>query len=165
MTLALMATVHGQPAPSSTVSLQPSLPSGVALLSPELRALKPGGRNAADARVQPVRVSGQPFPEALQVETLKRPPYPWNITLFTPATGPMRKGDVLLATVTARRIKSRQETGEALIELIVEESTGEHHKLLELATSVGPEWTVIRAPFVADKDYAAGAAQLSMRFG
>lgn len=138
---------------------------GPNLIPPELQSLQLAGKNAADARVEKVAVNGQPFAEALRVETLKRPPYPWNITLVTPTSGPMRKGDVLLATVTARRIKSRQETGEALIEVIVEENEEEHHKLLELATSVGPEWTVIRAPFVADKDYPPGRAQFSMRFG
>jgi len=139
--------------------------AGTSLLAPDLAAVTLGGKSAADARVKTVAIAGQPFKEALQVETIKRPPYPWNITLATPTVAAMHKGDVLLATVTARRIHSRQETGEALLELIVEENQDEHHKLLELATSVGPEWTVIRAPFVADKDYPAGAAQLSLRFG
>jgi len=141
------------------------LPAGKSLLPPAINAFQLGGKSVQEARVKTVNIAGQPFKQALQVETLKRPPYPWNITLATLTTGPMRKGDVLLASVTARRIKSRQETGEALIEVIVEENEEEHHKLLELATSVGPEWTVIRAPFVADKDYPAGTAQFSMRFG
>jgi endo-1,4-beta-xylanase len=140
-------------------------PAGQNVIPPHLNALQLAGKNAADARVEQVAVTGQPFAGALRVETLKRPPYPWNITLVTLTSGPMHKGDVLLATVTARRIKSRQETGEALFEVIVEENEEEHHKLLELATSVGPEWTVIRAPFVADKDYPPGRAQFSMRFG
>ena len=159
------STVDGQPVPSSTAPPPLPVPAGAALLAPDLRALQPGGKNAADVRVTPVSVSGQPFNEALQVETLKRPPYPWNITLAAPTIGAILKGDVLLATASARRVKSRQETGEALIELIVEKNDPEHHKLLEFAASVGPDWTLLRAPFVADKDYPAGAAQLSMRFG
>jgi GH35 family endo-1,4-beta-xylanase len=141
------------------------LPAGTSLLAPDLAAVRLGGKSAADARVKTMDITGQPFQQALRVETLKRPPYPWNITLASPTTGVIRKGDVLLASVVARRINSRQETGEALVELIVEENSDEHHKLLELATSVGPEWTPIRAPLVADKDYPAGAAQLSLRFG
>ena len=139
--------------------------SGVALISRELSALKLGGKAADDCRVKIVSVQGQAFKEALQVETLKQPPYPWNMTLATPTTRAMRQGDVLLATVTAQRVKSRQETGEARIQIIVEESSPEHHKLLELAASVGPDWTQLRAPFVTDKASPAGAAQLSLRFG
>ena len=123
------------------------------------------GKYAQDARINTVGIAGQTFSEALQVQTLKRPPYPWNITLAAPTTGAIHKGDVLMASLMARRIASRQETGEALLELIVEENQDEHHKLLELATSVGPEWMPIRAPFVADADYPAGAAMVSVRFG
>lgn len=142
-----------------------NLPSGQNMISRGLGAMQLVGKNASDARVTPIAIAGQSFASALRVETLKRPPYPWNITLMTLTTGGMRKGDVLLATVMARRIMSRQETGEALIEVIVEENEEEHHKLLEHAASVGPEWTPIRAPFIADKDYPPGTAQLSLRFG
>ena len=141
------------------------LPAGKPILPATISAFLLGGKSAQDARAKTVSISGQSFNEALQVQTLKRPPYPWNITLAAPTTGAIRKGDVLLASLMARRIASRQETGEALLELIVEENQDEHHKLLELATSVGPEWTPIRSPFVADADYPAGAAIVSVRFG
>ena len=139
--------------------------NGDSLISGMPEALQLAGKNAADARVKLTKVSGQNFAKTLQVETLKQPPYPWNITLLTPITASMHKGDAVLATVTARRIKSRQETGEALLELIVEQNDNEHHKLLEFAASVGSEWTPLTVPFIADQDYPAGAAQLSLRFG
>ncbi|MEI6074865.1 MAG: endo-1,4-beta-xylanase [Verrucomicrobiota bacterium] len=141
------------------------LPAGKLILPATISAFQLGGKSVQDAQVKIVSIPGQPFSEALQVQTLKRPPYPWNITLAAPTTGAIYKGDVLLASLMARQVESRQETGEALLELIVEENQDEHHKLLELATSVGPEWTPIRAPFVADSDYAAGAAMVSLRFG
>jgi endo-1,4-beta-xylanase len=143
----------------------PDLPAGKLILPVSISAFQPGGKSAADARAKTVSVIGQSFDKAWQIQTLKRPPYPWNITLAAATTGAIHKGDVLLASLMARRITSRQETGEALLELIVEENQDEHHKLLELATSVGPEWTPIRAPFVADADYPAGAAMVSVRFG
>ncbi len=158
--MVLLATCAGFAAAPTTVP-----PTGTSLLPPGLDALQLGGKNATDARLTRVEAPGQPFKEALRLETLQRPPYPWNITLAAATTGEIHKGDVLLAGVTARRIASRQETGEALLELIVEENEPEHHKLVELATSVGPGWTAIQAPFVADKDYPAGGAQLSLRVG
>lgn len=142
-----------------------ALPTGSTLLPEAITAFSLGGKNAADALVKELLATNQPFTALLQVQTLKKPPYPWNITLAAPTTGAMHKGDVLLASLMARRIASRQETGEALLELVVEENQDEHHKLLELATSVGPEWTSIRAPFIADADYPAGAAMVSVRFG
>jgi GH35 family endo-1,4-beta-xylanase len=145
--------------------LAAGLPAGVSLLPSALAALKLGGRDADAARVSNVTVTNAPFASALRVQTLREPPYPWNITLAAPTTADIHQGDVLLATVMARRIQSRQETGEALLELIAEQNDAEHHKLLELATSVGPDWTPVRAPFVADRDYPAGTAQISLRFG
>ncbi len=141
------------------------LPAGKSLLPTATSAFQLGGKSVQDVRMKAVSISGQSFNEALQIQTLNRPPYPWNISLAAPTTGAIHKGDVLLASLMARRIASRQETGEALLELIVEENQDEHHKLIELATSVGPEWTPIRAPFVADADYPAGAAMVSLRFG
>ena len=141
------------------------LPAGKSLLPTATSAFQLGGKSVQDVRMKAVSISGQSFNEALQIQTLNRPPYPWNITLAAPTTGPIHKGDVLFASVSARRIASRQETGEALLELVVEGNSDGHHKLLELASSVGPEWTPVRAPFVADADYQAGAAQVSLRFG
>ena len=141
------------------------LPSGTNLVVLNFSTIRLGSKSATDARMKTTTVAGQSFNEALQVQTLKRPAFPWDIALAVPTTGAIHKGDVLLASVLARRIASQQETGEALLELIVEESSIEHHKLLELATSVGSEWTPVRAPFVAAADYPAGAAQVSLRFG
>ena len=138
---------------------------GVPLLSSDLAALRLGGRAAADAEVRPVPAAHAAFSNALRVATLRKPPYPWNITLAAPTLGPLRKGDAVLATVWARRIESRQETGEAQLEVIVEESAGEHRKLMEAAASVGTNWTRLDAPFAPDRDLPAGAAQLSLRFG
>lgn len=141
------------------------LPKGTPMIPEDATALTLGGKSATDAHVTTVSVAGQPFGRARQIATLKQPPYPWNITLSVPTFAAIHKGDVLLASVVARRIASRQETGEALLEMIVEQNAEEHHKLLEHATSVGPEWTPIRAPLVADADYPPGTAQVSLRFG
>ena len=91
------------------------LPAGKLILPASISAFQLGGKSVQDARVKTVSISGQPFNEALQVQTLKRPPYPWNITLAATMTGVIHKGDVLLASLMARRIASRQETGEALL--------------------------------------------------
>ena len=91
------------------------LPAGKSLLPTATSAFQLGGKSVQDVRMKAVSISGQSFNEALQIQTLNRPPYPWNISLAAPTTGAIHKGDVLLASLMARRIASRQETGEALL--------------------------------------------------
>jgi GH35 family endo-1,4-beta-xylanase len=143
-----------QAAPSST----PLLPDGA-------EALAPAGETVECGVFTVVPVEGQDFADAVRVETIKTAPFPYNVRVQAATTGPIKKGDTLSAEFTARRIKSRQETGEALIAVIVEGSAKPHTKSLERDLSVGPEWTRIRIPFRADRDAAAGEMQLSLRAG
>lgn len=141
------------------------LPQGESLLPPDLAMLELGGLKAQDARRELVRVDGQVFRDALRVRTLKKPPYPWDVRLVVKTSGAIRAGDVLMASFHARRIESRQETGEALVDMIVEDAGGDHEKVLELSASVGPEWTLVRAPFAVHRGFGPGGAQLSLRLG
>jgi endo-1,4-beta-xylanase len=142
-----------------------ALPEGVPLIPFEIRALEPSGPHAHLGRFEFVPVEGQPFSEALRVQTMERPPFHWDVQARVRATAPVRKGDTLWAAFNARRIASTQETGEALVQLIVERSAEPHEKSLERALSVGPEWTEIRIPFVADRDSQPGELQVNLRLG
>jgi GH35 family endo-1,4-beta-xylanase len=102
---------------------------------------------------------------AFRVTTSRKPPYPWNVSLPTPTTGPIRAGDTLQFRYSARRITSSHETGEAQIDAVVEESSGDHRKLMECSHSFTTEWSDVSVPFRADKDAAAGGAQATLRFG
>ena len=102
---------------------------------------------------------------AFRVSTSRKPPYPWNVSLPTRTAGAIRAGDTLQLTYSARRITSSHETGEAQVDAVVEESGGEHRKLLECSHSFSDEWADVSVPFRADKDAAAGEAQVALRFG
>nr|MCU0791379.1 endo-1,4-beta-xylanase [Opitutaceae bacterium] len=137
-----------------------------ALLPPGPQSLTPSGPRVAElGRFGIVSVTGQTFSEAVSAETLARPAYPWDVQLGVRTIAPVAKGDTLWVGFTARRLFTRQETGEALLELIVERSAKPHEKLLERALSVGPEWTRIAIPFVADRDAQTGELQLTLRLG
>jgi GH35 family endo-1,4-beta-xylanase len=113
-----------------------------------------------------VRVAtAEPHDRAFQVETKRKVPYPWNISLPTTTIAPIRAGDTLQLTYSARRITSSHETGEAQIDGVVEEADGEHRKLMECSHSFTEEWSDVSVPFRADKSLAAGAAQATLRFG
>jgi endo-1,4-beta-xylanase len=112
-------------------------------------------RTAADA----------PRRNAFRVVTTRKPPYPWNISLPAATTGPIRAGDTLQLTYSARRIASSQETGEVQIDCVVEGVRGEHRKLMEAFHSFTEEWSDVSVPFRADQSLAAGEAQATLRFG
>lgn len=143
----------------------PALPPSVPLLPEGAKSLTPAGENLECGVFAVVPVEGRDFGDAVRAETVKTAPFPYNVRVQAATTGPVKKGDTLYAEFTARRIKSRQETGEALVALIVEGSEKPHAKTLERDLSVGPEWTTIRVPFRADRDAAPGAMQLSLRVG
>jgi endo-1,4-beta-xylanase len=135
----------------------------VALLPPESPGVLKGA--AADTGRFERVVSAEPHGHAFRVETRRKPPYPWNISLPTATTAPIRVGDTLQLTYSARRIASSHETGEAQIDGVVEEVDGEHRKLMECSHSFTAEWSDVSVPFRADKSLEAGAAQVALRFG
>ena len=142
-----------------------ALPPSSPLLPAGAKSLQPSGEAVECGVFTVVPVEGRDFDDAVRVETIKTAPFPYNVRVQAATTGPIEKGDTLYAEFTARRIKSRQETGEALVAVIVEGSEKPHAKNLERDLSVGPEWTTIRIPFRADRDAAAGEMQLSLRVG
>ena len=146
----LAAGGRGQAAP---VPLLPAAPS--AALS---------GAAAEAGSIQP-GTSDDRRRAAFRMTTSRKPPYPWNVSLPTRTTAPIRAGDTLQFSYSARRIASSHETGEAQIDAVVEESAGEHRKLMECSHSFTGEWADVSVPFRADKDAAAGAAQATLRFG
>jgi GH35 family endo-1,4-beta-xylanase len=74
---------------------------------------------------------------------------------------PIRKGDVLLARWVGRATKARQESGEAEGMFTVD---GAGERQMTQAFSIGPDWTVISAPFVATRDIAVGEALTRISF-
>lgn len=104
-------------------------------------------------------------PHVVRVTTVRKPPYPWNISLPIRTTAPITAGDTLQLVYSARRIASSHETGEVQIDAVVEESAGEHRKLMECSHSFTAEWASVSVPFRADKDAGSGEAQATLRFG
>lgn len=135
----------------------------VALLPRESPGVLKGAE--ADAGRFDRMASAQPYGHAFRVETRRKPPYPWNVSLPTATIAPIRAGDTLQLTYSARRIASSHETIEAQIDGVVDEVDGEHRKLMECSHSFTAEWSDVSVPFRADKSLAAGAAQVALRFG
>jgi hypothetical protein len=122
------------------------------------------GAASSAGRIEPVAGDDR-HQFAFRVTTSRKPPYPWNVSLPARTAGAIRAGDTLQFTYSARRITSSHETGEAQVDAVVEESGGEHRKLMECSHSFSDEWADVSVPFRADKDAAAGEAQVALRFG
>lgn len=135
-----------------------------ARLIPESPATTLTGAEAAAGRVEP-GTGDASHRNAFRVVTIRKPPYPWNVSLPTRTTGAIRAGDTLQLVYSARCIASGHETGEAQVDAVVEETDQEHRKLMECSHSFTGEWGDVSVPFRADKDAAAGAAQATLRFG
>ncbi|MBX9852955.1 MAG: endo-1,4-beta-xylanase [Cytophagaceae bacterium] len=122
-------------------------------------------QNNGKAEFQKVAVTGQTFKEALQVTTLEIPGNPWDIQLSAKNEGGVRKGDVLLLTFMAKSVKSKDETGQVFGVAIFEKAGPDWAKSLIRDFSVGVDWQRFYIPFVAEKNFAKGEAQLNFQVG
>lgn len=138
--------------------------AGPVPLLPETPSATLAGAEATAGRIEPV-AGDAGHHGGFRVTTSRKPPYPWHVSLPTRTTGPIRVGDTLQLTYSARRITSTHETGEAQVDAVVEESSGDHRKLMECSHSFTGEWADVSVPFRADQAAAAGAAQAALRFG
>lgn len=77
---------------------------------------------------------------------------------------PIRKGNVLFVRFYARAIEAKQESGEAEGFFFFQSLSPGADRDFAQAISVGPEWTLINAPFVAVRDYAPGEASMMLAF-
>lgn len=77
---------------------------------------------------------------------------------------PVRRGEVVYARFLARAIDAQQESGEAEGFLFVQPTAPNSEREFAQAFSVGPDWTVVHASFVASRDYAPGEARFYLAF-
>jgi endo-1,4-beta-xylanase len=114
-----------------------------------------------------VRVQGQPFTRALQIQVLPISGPRRDVGLVGSITQPVRKGDVLWLSFAARRLTSTRETGEAAVELRFDQLLAGQYLWpphLERGLSFGPEWTETSIPLVMTKDAGIGDVRLVFRF-
>ena len=76
--------------------------------------------NGAGASAKTVPVEGWSFSSAIQIRTTTKPEKPYSIQLTTKTTGPIKKGDVLLATFWARGVEHSASADEARTEFVLE---------------------------------------------
>lgn len=144
-------------------------PAGVVVVPADTSAFRPAVwvEDKSTARIEFGKVEGGPVTDVLRLTTLKPSPQTWQIGVNAKTQSGIKKGDVLWVTFQSRRLRSRQETGEAVGEvvLMIKNAAGKEVRPLERGFSCGPDWVETSIPFVVDHDAAAGTAALGIRFG
>jgi GH35 family endo-1,4-beta-xylanase len=133
-------------------------------LSGGITAFKLQGKTER-ASVSIVPVQGQPFSEALRAEVKEKSGNNWDVQVQTRVAAPVAYGDVILATFYVKAEASRQESGEAQTQLVMELAQPPWAKSVEHPVRVGHDWSKIHVRFKAERSYAAGEAQLIFRLG
>jgi GH35 family endo-1,4-beta-xylanase len=145
------------------MSQSPTIPSGgTELVNQSALALQ---GDAAYGTIEKVSVSGQPFTQALRVTTLRQAPSEWMFEVGADATGAIKKGEVLFASVFVRVIKGQPETGEGRTTLDFQRKGGDWSKFVSHPIPVTKDWRRIDVPFVALYDTEAGASNIAFRLG
>jgi endo-1,4-beta-xylanase len=121
--------------------------------------------NTERALVSVVDVQGQPFPRALRAEVKAKSDNPWDVQLGLRVPQAVHAGDVILATLFVRAEATRQESGEAQTEFVMELARKPWSKSVSYPVRAGADWKKVYVRFKAERDYAAGDAQLLFRLG
>ena len=161
--LILAGSAFAAVAPPEIAGVKPAV-----LVADDIKAFKPFSANATQNKHEIVPVEGQPFSSAARLTAAVQGTNYWDYGMTVPNAAAVKKGDVLWLSLSARRVATRKESGEAQAELVLEQPSGAgagRVRQLERSLSFGPEWTTIHLPFAADRDAAAGAARLGVRYG
>ena len=138
-------------------------PDGGALVVAQSKLEPLGGDGFG--RVTQVEVTGQPFSNALRLETIKRPPNEWDFQLGAWSAAPVAAGDAMLASFYARAVKGQAETGEAQMTLDFQTGAPNWEKSISQNVGLGAEWKRFDVPFVARHSLPTGGALTGFRLG
>lgn len=152
--VALLAASAIAPPPGGTPLLGPDPMSVLALLGvPEYGTLTR------------VTVEGQPFTQAIRVETLRRPPLDYNVQLGAFTREAVTEGDVVFISFYIRATKGQPETGEGRANLGFATGAPEWTPSVRLNVSPTREWKRFDLPFRVLHTRPAGGSIVSFSLG
>jgi hypothetical protein len=96
---------------------QAQTPDGKFIVSDDFKTIMSYGFKSSNSFIEEVAVSGQSFAKALQINTLNQNIQSADYGVIIPITSSIAIGDVLWLSFKARCIKSLRESGEALVEV------------------------------------------------
>jgi endo-1,4-beta-xylanase len=122
-------------------------------------------QTTAQARIEIVEVEGMHFTQAVRVTNLQAMQQFYHLQLAVVCPQPVSRADVLLVRFHARGSAPADETGEARGNVYFQQHSPDWHKMLSVDFRTTSEWRRYDFPFVAGRDYAAGATALCFGLG
>lgn len=92
-------------------------------------------------------------------------PSHYNVQSAWKSSGPVQKGDVLLARMAIRAVYAKQESGDAVVNFFVQQAQPPNEKSVIIEISGSPEWKVIEIPFTATSNMATGEGGICFSYG
>jgi len=136
-------------------------PPSVSAITAADAALSAPGPEAAAQTI--VATPGQPFAQALHIETRGASANPWDIQVILPTNTPIKAGDALLLTFYARVLSPGD--GSAMINAGFEKASDPYTKSLEVNLTPSGVWTRFDLPFKSLDDYPSGQAHAHFLLG
>jgi len=112
-----------------------------------------------------VKLTGEPFAEALRIVLNDVPENFWDIQTIVPNGSPIVEGDVLLAEFYVRAVTTDDSTGRVLLSAYFQDAGPPWNKGLFHTTSADRQWRRLCLPFRAKRDYAPGKAVFCFGLG
>jgi GH35 family endo-1,4-beta-xylanase len=142
-------------------ALAADLPAGGKVVFPSDPPAGPYVKHDNNDKWRRIKVEGQPFTEAIEVDVDRTYPEVWDVALYAPMNGPIAKGDVVHVRIWGRNEFSM--TGAARIGVCTEINKEPWTKELDTLAAFSSEWQPVDLPFVSHSDWPAGGWQLSIR--
>ncbi len=101
----------------------------------------------------------------LRVETFNRPKNVDWVDVKYMFREPVKKGDVLLMRLLVRSEYAKQESGEAMFQVAVQQSKPDWARHLLTPLTAGPDWAWIEIPFAAARDADETQGEVHLSFG
>jgi GH35 family endo-1,4-beta-xylanase len=121
--------------------------------------------NATQGSSSVVAVTGQPFQKALRLMANVRSVNIWDLQATANCDGPLKQGDVLLATFYIRAIQGQAETGEARTSFVFEQQGEPWTKYADQEVSAGKEWKRIFIPIEMRQAAPPTGTHVCLRLG
>lgn len=127
----------------------------------------PGGFSKGDAfaKETPTKFilkEGDANKPVYEIEVPRGSQSQYNVNMHWNTTGSVKKGDVMLASISMRTLSARQESGESVVYFYFQ---GKNEKSFTIQIGSVEPWKTFFIPFVAHADLAAGEAQIGLAYG
>ena len=140
-----------------------ALPPGTPVLA--LSGVEAFGLGGIRGTSEIVKITGQPFDQAMQIVTKARPENPFGVQMTSRTIAPVEKDDRLLAVFWARVLDPLPASGEGRTAFIFELNKDPYTKCADYPVNLGREWEQFYVPFTAKMSHATGSANIIFRAG